>query len=488
MKIHQRGLYLFISYFTSSLCNLLSLNIYSNILGKSIFGEYIYIQGIFLLVNLVLSATLTQVIYKFYNNYGNKLLSIITFFFLFLFLTSIIILSIYLFFSNDNLLKDNFFSIGIIFLLLVSIDIVNSYFQVTNNLQKLLYCEVLKSLAKLFIPLLFINLYDVTIDYFLIGFIVAHIIVFFIQILLIFLYDDKNQIINASIFNRVEMNDVFHYIFPVFLWSISIQFINYSDRFFISNIVNLSILGIYFANYTIFNFASQLITYPLINSVHPVLLRYNSNNEIERNELEKKLKILTSFFIIASVTIGYLSIIFYEEAIILLLNKTFIIDKITILIIVLTNIFWNIGSYGNKPYEVSNKTSYILYVLVFSLMLYIINSFLFLKIIGIKYAPIIKLFSFFVYILSLKFLAKRLNLVNWNVSISALKFFIHTTLLILLYIFLLEKITFNSLLYFLLKSFFAIILLIISYKNIDGFILNKFFLQIKILKNKFYIF
>ena len=465
--IQKRFAYLLTSYFISSVCNLLSLKFYSQRLGQVIFGEFMYVQGIFLLINLVLSSTLTQIVYKFNHVFGSKNIKIVSFIFSILLSVSAIVLIIYLALFDDNLFKDQFIYVFLIFLILVIVDVINSLFQVNNSLKSLLVSEILKSVCKLTIPLAFIFYYGSSLDAFLLGFICSHLVVLGVQLALYGFFHQPNAPYAELKLNKDVFWQVFKYISPIFFWTLSIQFINYSDRFFVSQIVTYSNLGIYFANFSIFNFASQLITYPLVNSAHPILIRHSPVTESEIKNFEFKLNELKNLFIISSVTFGYLCIIFYDDVVSIILNKEFLIDRISIFIIVLSNITWNVGSYTNKPFEVSNNTKFMLYVLLISLGIYLINSYFFIESLGIKYVAVIKLFSFFLYVLILKMLAFKLNLLNWRINFITFRFFISSTLLILIFIYSINIISIGSHALFSIKFIFSLILLFFSYLGLN---------------------
>ncbi|PEO16683.1 hypothetical protein CN546_13535 [Bacillus wiedmannii] len=202
------------------------------------------------------------------------------------------------------------------------------------------------------------------------------------------------------------------YGFPMIGWFIGNSILNLADRYMLEGLGSVQDVGIYSANYSIVVASLGLLTTPLLTAAHPIIM--NQANKVTDIELGKLITFFCRIYMLISIPLLVFVTVFHREITSLFLGEEFREGSIIIPIVFLSLIFWNLGMYGHKGYEIKEKTKI---MLSFVLISAIANIFLnYLLIPKYKYmgAAVATLISMALYPLLVRIFSSRY--IKWEIN------------------------------------------------------------------------
>ena len=411
----------FVATLVTSLCSVISLKLFTYFLPIEEYGTFAFLQSFFIVISSFFSKFISQALFKNYSKEirSGSLSSLYWLIAIYTCIFSLLIVAIYslinFFYDFEHLDKYYLVVIGITFATLF-VDILNAFYQSSFRSNSFLYSEILRSILKLVMPILFYLYFDKNFAYFLIGYFVALLVTTLPQYYKILTYAFYSKKVDVEDLKSKGLG-ILLYSAPISVWYLCTQAINYIDRIILINTYDISVIAKYAANFSVFTFASQLLAIPLINSVHPKLLAYDVTISSSKVEFENDLNRYTKWYTYSQFLIIAGLAFFYKEVTLIVLNKQYILDYDQISILIIGYSFWTLGSFGNKQFEVLNSTYLMLislgaaFILYFPL-LYGLNYFIGAKSIFISKAVMYVSYPF-LQILIYKLFSKTQIKINW---------------------------------------------------------------------------
>ncbi|MCM3194149.1 lipopolysaccharide biosynthesis protein [Priestia megaterium] len=205
------------------------------------------------------------------------------------------------------------------------------------------------------------------------------------------------------------------YGFPMVGWFIGNSILNLADRYMLEAMSSIKDVGVYSANYSLVSASLGLLTTPLLNAAHPIIM--NKVDKFSDIEIGKTVTFFTRVYLMISLPLLSFITAFHKEITQLLLGEKFREGSVIIPILFLGLIFWNLGMYGHKGYEIKEKTKIMfIFVLASAVVNIIFNTFL-IPLYGYRGAAIATLISMGTYpllikICSFKYIAWKIN--TWS--------------------------------------------------------------------------
>ncbi|HDR8259972.1 TPA: lipopolysaccharide biosynthesis protein [Bacillus cereus] len=202
------------------------------------------------------------------------------------------------------------------------------------------------------------------------------------------------------------------YGFPMIGWFIGISVLNLADRYMLEALGSVQDVGIYSANYSIVSASLGLLTTPLLTAAHPILM--NQANKVSDVELGNLITFFCRIYMLISIPLLAFVTIFHGEITELFLGEEFREGSLIIPVLFLSLIFWNLGMYGHKGYEIKEKTKIMLSFVVVSAIVNICLNYWLIP--GYKYmgAAVATLISMAVYPLLVKIFSSRY--IRWEMN------------------------------------------------------------------------
>ena len=374
VNLNNRGIVLFITFIITSMINVITIKTYTKNLSLVEYSVFTYLQSVFVLLTSLLSKWLCQSIYKFNIKYTNESelwfntvifgcglgITIIAF-------PTILLLDILF---QNKYISEYFWELYLIVFSTIGIELLNSWTQAKFKIWSYSLSEIARCLLRLFVPMTFMVWFGNDIKFFLLGYAITNSVVLIIQILLSGI---RLGSVKFKIF-IIIVTEFLKYGMPLTGWFLCSTIMTYIDRLIIGYYWPINQVGIWTANVLLYGFAAQIISLPFINSIHPVLLAIDIQNMRGKNRFQSTLNILTTIYIYI-VIIGCVAvIIFSDEISTLFFDSQYRIDSFLVFLIVMSTFFWNLGSLGNKPFEIFNLTGDMLKSVLISLVIYLIIS------------------------------------------------------------------------------------------------------------------
>ncbi|MBJ8006833.1 polysaccharide biosynthesis C-terminal domain-containing protein [Bacillus cereus] len=202
------------------------------------------------------------------------------------------------------------------------------------------------------------------------------------------------------------------YGFPMIGWFIGISILNLADRYMLEALGSVQDVGIYSANYSIVSASLGLLTTPLLTAAHPIIM--NQVNKVTDKELGKLITYFCRIYMLISIPLLVFVTVFHREMTGLFLGEEFREGSIIIPVLFLSLIFWNLGMYGHKGYEIKEKTKIMLSFVVVSAIVNICLNYLLIPKYKYMGAAVATLISMAIYPLLVRIFSSRY--IKWEIN------------------------------------------------------------------------
>ena len=210
-------------------------------------------------------------------------------------------------------------------------------------------------------------------------------------------------------FNREDANATFRYGLPLVPHQLGALILNYSDRYFIANFVNISATGLYNVGYTVGSIIGK-VEGAFTTAYVPFLFE-----ELSKNQLSADKKVVkVSWLFILALLVSTLALYGFSEVLFrYVIDQKYLEAKSFVLIISLGYFFS--GCYkmvtGYIFYE--KKTIYLTYLAVFNIIINLILNFFLIRNFGAMGAAYATLISFFLMFVITAFIANNVRKMPW---------------------------------------------------------------------------
>lgn len=214
------------------------------------------------------------------------------------------------------------------------------------------------------------------------------------------------------------------YGFPMIGWFIGTSILNLADRYMLELLGDIKDVGIYSANFAIVSASLGLLTTPLLTAAHPIIMNQAGNST--EAVIEKTISFFVRIYMLVSIPLLAFITIFHREIATIFLGKDFREGSIIVPILFLGILLWNLAMYGQKGYEIKEKTSIMLIFILISSTVNVILNFIFIPIYGYKGAALATLISMAVYPVLIKIFSFKY--IKWKIDIlSTIRIIISST-------------------------------------------------------------
>ncbi|MEK4716764.1 polysaccharide biosynthesis C-terminal domain-containing protein [Priestia sp. FSL W8-0524] len=205
----------------------------------------------------------------------------------------------------------------------------------------------------------------------------------------------------------------FKYGFPMIGWFIGNTVLNLSDRYMLELFETSKAVGIYSANYSIVSSGLGLLTIPLLNAAHPIIMNMSHKHSENKKEIENTISFFSKVYLTISVPLIFCVLIFHKEIATILLGPEFREGSIIIPILFIGTTAWNLAMYGHKGFEIMEKTKIMLFFVVISAVINVILNFILIpkySYIGAAFSTMISMFIYpiLIFVFSGKFIKWKL--------------------------------------------------------------------------------
>ena len=199
---------------------------------------------------------------------------------------------------------------------------------------------------------------------------------------------------------------------PMTFWYLSSIFMDIGDRYIIKYFLGYKELGIYDANYRLIGGFAALIVMPITLSLHPMLMKIAGSKD------DYKISDLISIIIENLFILGVLAVciifLFHRDIAHLLLGNDFRSGSQIMPIVLAGIVFFNIGTYAHKPFEIEKKTKIMVIISAISAVVNLIINFILIPTIGYIGAAYSTFIAYFFYTIVTGSLGRKL--INWNIQ------------------------------------------------------------------------
>lgn len=206
------------------------------------------------------------------------------------------------------------------------------------------------------------------------------------------LYFSKYKLSNVQ---KDKVVKLLKYGFPIALSGIVFYTLEWSDRFFIKKYCTLADVGIYSYGYKLGMSIQALIIIPFSLIWSQTRMKYKNDSNTS-----SLFQIVTTYFCVLCLCVILLFGLFSSEIISLTSkeNSGFVTAELIIPLIALAQFFYGLSNIFDYGIAISNKSKYIFYVGVFTLIINTILNFILIPLYSMYGAAMVKIISYSIYI------------------------------------------------------------------------------------------
>jgi O-antigen/teichoic acid export membrane protein len=275
---------------------------------------------------------------------------------------------------------------------------------------------ILNGILKFFIPLLIVVMYSRTVDSLLWGNFFAFLIVIIPMLFTcknlsnfrsppLQIVDEENKKNNASLI--IFFRQFFLYGFPMIGWFLGAELLSIADRYVIQILRNSREVGIYSSNYSLMASAMALITMPLLNAAHPLLMKAGTDIASSSERVQQLIKSFSRYFLILSFPILTYIIVFSREFANVFLGLEYREGNVVMPIVLIGILVWSFAMFGHKGLEFREKTRIMFFYVLICTVVKIILNLIFIPWFGYLAAAVTTLVCFTLYPVLVFFGTKR---------------------------------------------------------------------------------
>lgn len=420
VKKLKRDLFIYLpAVLIPALLSIVSIKIYTVIFNPNEYGTYSIILNTSLLFTTVLSQWVQQSIQKFRPIFRvndnvlafNHNLKYLILFIQIIFLTVSLIIFPFLYLNDKSL--SFFFLLGVLVASAQSIFVIlSTLMQSDFKSKEYRFFNVINAVLKLTISLMLVYLWQKDIISIFLG--------FFLSLVITIIPMARNTKIFSSkeSFDKTEflkfLKQFYFYGFPMLGWFLANMILNISDRYIIQHFWTSAEVGIYTANSAIVTSCLALICNPLLTSSHPIMM--NASSSVKDKEFVEIVTKFTGIFLLITIPLVTLVSVLHKQVAQILLGQEFQIGSLIIPLLLVGNLFWQLGMYGHKGLEAKGKTSIMLRFVLICGISNIIFNFCFVPYYGYYGSAISNLISLFLYPFLIFLFSRRNGEIAWKLQ------------------------------------------------------------------------
>lgn len=356
-------------FLAPALVNILLLMIFTRFFSPEIYGQYTIVMSTAIIMSALLSQWITLSIQRFrpiyikdgkaaeFNEHLLALMMYITIGFL------IISFLVYLFLPQELLNYQKYYWPSVCLIISSNyFSVLSGLFQIDLLAREYRNINVMMSVVKLFITLLWLYIIQLNSVAFIWAACLAQVMVMIPMVKRLHL----GMLLPQREFHKERMS-FFHtflcYGFPLVGWYIGTTVLNLTDRYMLDYFHTSREVGIYSANFTIAVQALALICNPLYFAAQPLLMN-ESEVTNDKRSIEAGISSFTRLFILIAFPFGAYFSIYRNEVSTIILGEQFAQGSVIIPILVIGFFAWNLGLYGQLCCQIDNRTKQMFYFVV----------------------------------------------------------------------------------------------------------------------------
>lgn len=201
---------------------------------------------------------------------------------------------------------------------------------------------------------------------------------------------------------------------PMTIWYFAGMLLDVGDRYVLNFFLGSASVGIYDANYRLINGTVSLIVTPITITLHPYLMSISGSGN--KRQIEHIIGvIIENLFLLGALAVGLVAI-FHKDIALLLLGPEFREGSGIMPIVLVGILFFNIGTFAHKPFEIASRTTP---MVVFALVSAIANlafNFLLIPLVGYIGAAYATLLSYLLYTVCVGSLGRKIY--PWKIDMK----------------------------------------------------------------------
>ncbi|WP_449598726.1 oligosaccharide flippase family protein [Niallia sp. Marseille-Q9988] len=359
-----------------AIMNVLSVMIFTRLFSTADFGLYNLVLTTTQLLSMVMSQWIMQSIQYYRPKYVHN--NMISYFnanlYQMLILVSVIIIAfsiliyfiINLFFNHMPIERfSTIFWISVFLVILqglLKIGLV--LFQSELKVNKFRYYQLINSIIKFGMSLILIFFVFKDIISIFIGTIISIILIIYPIFKETGIIQSKNTIKYLNQNFKDFFKDFFKYGFPMIGWFLGTSLLNLVDKYMIGYYRGNIEVGIYSANTSIVFFGVGLLSGPLLNAAHPIIMNAVSENGINKEVFQSTISNFSRLFLLTMMPLAFFISIFRVEIATVLLGEDYRSGAFIIPIILFGFLIWHFSLYGHKVHEIHGKTKQMVWYVV----------------------------------------------------------------------------------------------------------------------------
>lgn len=141
------------------------------------------------------------------------------------------------------------------------------------------------------------------------------------------------------------------YGFPMTAWAACTGILDISDRYMLQWLGEAEDVGIYAANYSLAAAIIGVVSAPIFSAAHPAIM-----NSASEEEVASRMTAFTRIFLLTALPIGCGLTIFHQEIGTLFLGPAYSQGSLSVPVLAIGILIWNLSIIGHKGYEYKGKT------------------------------------------------------------------------------------------------------------------------------------
>ncbi len=393
---------------------IITLSIYTELFAADVYGHYVIINPIISVTYLCLLGWLMHASFRYVNDYKqSKDLRHFcsTTFFVWLGINGLILLIVLITYSLGigELYRTPISILLLLFASYSSSQILLSTIVALKKIKLNLLLSLCAVTFKLLLTLLFVHVYDREV----IAIFLSHSIVDLSIALFLVVKLKIRHLISFKTVSKQLLKKMLSFGYPLIGITLTMSILTISDRYVIEYFYGKASVGIYTANYTIISSVFTMLMVGIMRGVYPNLLM--AWKEKDKKKTEKLLSQGITYYVMIALPAA-IGLTLLAKHITMLLAKEYQIGYSIIGWVAFGMFFLGLTEYCNKSWELTSKTTTILFNCLGSSCINLILNILLIPRYGYSFAAVTTFGSFIVYFIA-SYISGR-KVLNWKIRLD----------------------------------------------------------------------